>query len=523
LDLFAYLKKIIHNARQRGESKKAAKVKEYDAELLTPEIGRSRAPVKAAIPKRHLTWQFYKGKATQESDLVIGFDLGTSCSKVVIQDKVLKKAWAVPFGDRGCQGNRYLLPTVLGIGRDNELTLDGGCPQIGALKTRFLQDTDLVCRITDDACMTSTECICAYIGLALMEIREWFWREKEKEYKARHINWELNIGMPARSYDNQGLYRRMKLLALGGWQLSLIDSTPLTPHMVTRALCAAEAQLRSNGCNEEKGELHPDLVVPIPEIIAQVIGYARSPLRKNGMYLMADIGASTLDVSTFILHENDGEDVYSILVAEVERLGAAILHNHRIQSAQKAIESVGAPEIIAKFRAELMGLSRSAFDGISPLPEIEPLFPKGCGEAIKQYRSLNKEFLVECSRVVRRVIGETMRRKNPLSDAWSRGLPVFLCGGGSKIETYRKLIPDVQERLRRTAFSGFIPSQIPKPTNLETDDIPPRDFHRMSVAYGLSFSSIDIGNIIPPAAIGDLVQNKAIRDLGDRFIDKDMV
>ena len=85
------------------------------------------------------------------------------------------------------------------------------------------------------------------------------------------------------------------------------------------------------------------------------------------------------------------------------------------------------------------------------------------------------------------------------------------------------MIPDVEERLRAIAFSGFIPSQLPKPPNLETADIPPRDYHRMSVAYGLSFSRIDIGEIIPPAAIDDLVQNSVIRDLSDRFIDMDMV
>jgi hypothetical protein len=46
----------------------------------------------------------------------------------------------------------------------------------------------------------------------------------------------------------------------------------------------------------------------------------------------------------------------------------------------------------------------------------------------------------------------------------------------------------------------------------------------MSVAYGLSFSGIDIGGITPPSDIEDFRNNSSKkRDLSDLFIDKDKV
>jgi len=43
----------------------------------------------------------------QERDIVIGFDLGTSCSKVVIKDWGINKAYAIPFTDIELTNNKY--------------------------------------------------------------------------------------------------------------------------------------------------------------------------------------------------------------------------------------------------------------------------------------------------------------------------------------------------------------------------------------------------------------------------------
>jgi hypothetical protein len=63
----------------------------------------------------------------------------------------------------------------------------------------------------------------------------------------------------------------------------------------------------------------------------------------------------------------------------------------------------------------------------------------------------------------------------------------------------------------------------PEPDNLEGDDIPPRDYHRAAVSYGLSHSEIDLGQIIPQREIDDFEYKPGIADIDKWYVDKDMV
>ena len=58
-------------------------------------------------------------------DVVVGFDFGTSCSKVVLRTPLYydARAFATPFEKAGHQSCRYLLPSVLWIGDDGRLSL----------------------------------------------------------------------------------------------------------------------------------------------------------------------------------------------------------------------------------------------------------------------------------------------------------------------------------------------------------------------------------------------------------------
>lgn len=470
-----------------------------------------------------LSWQMYGKNPTRETDIVIGFDFGTSCTKVIIQDGVLKKAYAVPFNGVGCAGNPYLLPTAIAVDYDGNLILGQGGELFDALKIKFLQNPDQSIGPFNGVTLTAAEATSAYIGLVLRKIREWFWQEKRSDYQGVKIDWQLNIGMSSRSYADKILKSQMERLALAGWNLTLKPVDEINVSEVKIAMVSADRQLSENIFDEEAQQLHPDNICSIPEIIAQVVGYARSPMRQDGMYLIVDVGATTIDVSNFIIHESDGEDLYTILVAEVEKLGASIFHNYRIACAETIIRKFISTAEAENFRQKALRTLGLAYDGIAPLPNIEKYFPALSREALRDYRKNNEEFMVECSRVVRKVIKESRFRRNPNSPAWQEGLPVFLCGGGSQIGMYKNIIPHAQKRLSHAAFSGFDQKQLPKPVNLETADIPPRDYHRMSVAYGLSFPCIDIGEIIPPGAVEDLVANEKILNISGYYVDKDMV
>ncbi|OEU65975.1 MAG: hypothetical protein BA863_02585 [Desulfovibrio sp. S3730MH75] len=505
------------SALQEKEKQSEGVDKEIPAEtkkasLHPKEQIRQNSFISKSTPSKYSYWQFHNGKFSEQREVVIGFDFGTACSKVVLQDRQLKKAFAVPFERYGSRNNKYLIPSDLYVYSDGKLSLSPGGKKIYNLKLSCVQTPELKLKkdIAAGFDATAFDMSAAYVGLVLREIREWFDRTKSKDYKHIHIDWQLNIGMPSRSYDDERLYRTIKRMALTGWNLTISGKDEFYIDGVKEADKISLNQMEVNSFDADKGQLHPEIVDPVPEIIAEVIGYAHSQLRHNGMYLLADIGASTMDVSTFILFDREEEDFYSILHAEVERLGAFILHHHRIKELEKIFED--------KFLK-----LKDACDGISPLPRFDQYLPS-LNENDKQvFSEANKNFLCKCSRLIRRVVGTTKKRRNPLASEWGNGLPIFLCGGGSQVELYKNMIKDVEDKLKQTGFGGFNIKILPRPDNLDAYDIPPSDYHRIAVSYGLSHSEIDLGKIIPQRDMDDFTCEHSVVDVDKRFVDKDMV
>jgi hypothetical protein len=302
----------------------------------------------------------------------------------------------------------------------------------------------------------------------------------------------------------------IKRLGLVGWNLSLTGKDLFSRSDIEKAKIITSKQLSDCIFDEKTEQLHPDAVNPIPEIIAEVVGYAHSQLRKNGMFLMIDIGAGTIDVSTFILSGKNDEDLYSILFAEVKRLGAYILHRYRIDVAKKIVEK------------KLQCIDK-ACDGISPLPDEKDYLLSIDGTNKEVFNKANVHFLSKCSVFLRSVLKETKNHRNPLALEWERTLPVFLCGGGSKIQLFKSMIQHAEKSLQTAGFKGFDLKVLPKPDNFEGDDIPPTDYHRLAVSYGLSHSEIDLGQIIPQRDIKDFEYKPRELDVDKLYIDKDMV
>ena len=458
---------------------------------------KNRAPDNKTNNERNplLKWQVHDGQYTDQREIVIGFDLGTSCTKVVLQDRQLRKAYAIKFHEFGHQKNRYLLPTVVYFCKNGSTSLRPSLLKVPKLKTLYLKVPDKVVAKNRhrNEFWTSFHLLSSYIALVLMEVRKWFGLNKSNDYKHVNINWQLNIGLPSLGYDDQDLVHRMKKTALTGWNLSLAKSgSEINYSDVCNASKITDEQLNQKSFDPRKGQLHPDEVMPLPEIIAQVIGFVRSPLKRYGMYLMLDVGASTLDTASFIIHNNDGEDLFNILYAKVERLGAYELHTHRMRIFKTQIEH------------QVCNLENKC-DGVTPLPnpvEYRLLFEQTDLDAVKQ---ADYSFAKPCYKMIGAVLKETYKKKNPFASEWSKGLPIFLCGGGYKIGLYHSVILSIQNNIKKVNIAGFRFVKLPKPDNLEAQDIPPSEYHRISVSYGLSFSGVDIGKIISPKENSDLI------------------
>jgi hypothetical protein len=64
---------------------------------------------------------------------------------------------------------------------------------------------------------------------------------------------------------------------------------------------------------------------------------------------------------------------------------------------------------------------------------------------------------------------------------------------------------------------------LPKPTTLVNRDIGDNLYHRLSVAYGLSFEAFNLGSVSAPSALEDIVPEKSKSEYESRYISKDQV
>jgi len=97
------------------------------------------------------------------------------------------------------------------------------------------------------------------------------------------------------------------------------------------------------------------------------------------------------------------------------------------------------------------------------------------------------------------------KRRDPNSPRWKEGIPTFLCGGGSASDLYHDLLSDLSSELPDfyTGAAGLEKHELPKPKELEAD-VDETNFHRLAVAWGLSYPEYDIGSITRPGDIEDV-------------------
>jgi hypothetical protein len=450
---------------------------------------------------------------TEESELVIGLDFGTSCTKAIIRDNSLQLAYAVPFKGLDENNQPYLILTKLFVHHNGMCSLKNGDDVIDDAKIQLMDNPEAII-FTDSRTgdkITALEVSIAYIALILREIRYWFFDVHRDKYKNREFLWELNIGLPSRSYDDKVLHDTFKLLALAGWNVST-QTGKVSLDIVRQVLNECKRDFTLLAQNKPisiiNGQIHPENVNAFPEVISEMVGYAKSPLRREGLHVLVDIGAGTTDITSFILYPYQDNDSYNLLTAEVERYGALVLHKYRLNKIKSILER------------KLGNLSHS-IDGMSPLPKANDYLPS---KQELNLDSIDDEFIKNFKNILKQVVIATKHRKDPNSDHWRSGLPVFLCGGGSQLEIYKNAIAACSETLIQTIhIAGFDIKNIPKPEGLEAPGLLEKNYHRLAVAYGLSHTADDIGRVIPPRQMKDIAPYVSTRDYTENYIGSEMM
>jgi len=422
------------------------------------------------------------------NDIVIGFDFGTSSSKIVIRSPFVGdgRSVAVNFMDLGHKGNKFLLPTRPFFDKNGKLQLGDSLskPQFPALKMRVLDfpDEKVIGLDSSENEYTNTDLSIGYIAEALRISRKWFIETQAKVYGNAQIRWHFNIGIPSTGQKDDRVISRFRDIAKTAWGVSILQTD------VTLQNCKIMYAEVKNGI--VPGEITDDRIQAIPEVSAQVIGYCKSTSYRDGLHLLIDVGAGTVDICCFILNAGN----HYLLGSSVERLGAFELHKLRIEEIKERISSW-----MEEFGSEE--------DPILPMPESPNKYlPVSIDSRFSNEFLQDEKFINNISSEINRVLHYVKKKRDPQSPNWKSGVRTFLTGGGSKVKVYIDSLSTSHEWWSTSGgTNGLKLDELTIPGKLVSDGLPLVDYHRLAVAYGLSHLRDELGEIKPESDIKDLI------------------
>ena len=409
-----------------------------------------------------------------EREVVMGLDFGTACVKVVIGDTALGKAFAVPFStDIGLAA--YLLPSRVWLSVDRYTLSEQGIPK-----------RNLKLSLIDHAC--STECFAAaiaFLALVIRRSRGWLFSQHLDIYKRTRILWKLTLGLPAATYENQEMVERFKKLAASAWLVAGIQENEIPRNFVE--LVSKEANANEFTIFRKKPEIkHVDFDV-VPELSAQIYGFLTSTkfdTKARNIFMMVDVGAGTVDSSVFYVTRGRGKKLqFNFYSNIVEFNGVANLHVMRLSWFKKVFKEI---ETLKPVVADIESLETST-DSLQGIPDSLVGYFKGLEISFNTQKDNPDAFFYQY-RLKNQVLAKTLHgARNCVESEYSfHSMPVFICGGGSRMKFYRKLEEDILHHPNASWFR-FRPQQLEVPNILSAPGVNKNDFDRLSVAFGLSF------------------------------------
>jgi hypothetical protein len=409
----------------------------------------------------------------------VGLDFGTAFTKACVQ--VRNSSYLVHW-DRAVRiASPFLLPSVFSALSDGTCVLGNvhGARQFTDLKVALLGTP------TEEDKLNAT----IFIALASRYVRSWLFSEHRKVVEGYQLDWALNVGLPASSWDDEAIRTLYRSLALAGWRLGC-TAGPITFSGAKDALRSVEQNSPASA-----GQMAWEMVEAIPEFGAQIHSYRCSAQRQRDLHLLVDVGAGTVDIVTFHIGEEiDTETpVNCIMESAVLKAGTHVLLRERAHAGSLSIRV---------WDEAATGLSRSDFEMHSSLQK-DTLVPA------------QKEFAEKLYLAIRKVLFTTQKERYETSPKWQEGISFFLTGGGRTVDVYRDAIAETQ------GFRKLIEMSLPVPNDTVLGKLARGEFHRVSVAHGLSFPALNLAKTLGKDEVPPLTLPKGHReDYRDSYIEK---
>jgi len=451
--------------------------------------------------------QLHDGHPSGTRELVMGLDFGTSGTKVVISDRGSSQAFAVPFRD--AMGSAvYILPSTF-VEDAERYSLHA--PTAGA---RVHSSLKLKLLATPHDSRTQAH-VAAFLALVIRRARAWLFQTRREEYQRTDIVWTLALGQPVDHGTTAEMGALYKTIGVAAWELA--KQPGLIP--AARAVEAVRSAAQVRGVRDDID------VLPMPEIAAQVYGFISSnqfdPGKRN-IFLLADVGAGTLDACLFRVYpeRSGGRWSLEVYTSAVKQHGVMNLHRYRQGWWRHKLNACRGGDQLA-----------SELDRIELPTEFGGMIPASYSEYVLDVevrfsgaaRGPDDEFYQ--NHVVRQVQGQT------LYHAFSSGVlpkeelghvPFFLCGGGARMPFYQQLTSTLP-KTQNFGWLSAVDRELTLPSELLAKGLARRDFDRLSVAYGLSRLNLATACRALPAPRASSATAPFIPEWRERFIDKDQV
>ncbi len=416
-----------------------------------------------------------------QREVNIGLDFGTSSVKVVVGDEEIEKAFAVPFFE-GTGIDAFLLPSRVWL-TEKGYSLNEGGKAFRDLKVRLMGNS-----CTQDYIYATT----AFLALVIRHVKTWFLDEHYEIYRDTYILWKLTLGLPAKDYEQNKLLKVYKKIGQASWWLSINCNDVISRNKVIK-ICTYlyKKPIDNFEVLEELNDVDFDVV---PELSAQVFGFLQSsrfdPKARN-YYMLIDVGAGTVDSTVFYVKRERGKKYsFGFFANCVESNGVANLHKYRLDW----IHSNASKDGILMDLKKYVGDMEVSADSTTGIPEnLNQYFENVTFTFHTQRQSPDSMFYRE--RLIHQVLSKTFKKAIQfLPRDHVVGMPLFLCGGGSRMKYYKKIENSLNSE-HSASWVKFRPQQFAVPSALQAPGVTKDDFDRLSVAFGLSY--VKVGRSIP--------------------------
>lgn len=260
-----------------------------------------------------------------ETGFLVGFDFGTSSSKIVIHQpgaQNLAYALSVPQTLRAVEQGEsqdHLWRSVVWYDTNSKRFALYPCDRskpVEGFKTGLIQS--LGHRMTvGEVTLTHTQAATAYLAMLIAYVIGHHYRSAPQGFDNSTQFSRFHFGIPVACKDELGCADEFKRVLAAAFRLAPLADT-LDLSMVKEVLKSATA-------DDAVSSETPFLL--FEELAGVIAGYRASPDHRTGPHVIVDVGASTLDIATF--HIPEGDYKISVFMSAVGLLGAEALRTAR--------------------------------------------------------------------------------------------------------------------------------------------------------------------------------------------------